>query len=423
MRRVLSSIKLTVGLLLVLAVLSILGTVIPQGVSPHEYARAYGKTAAKIILALNLNDMYHSTWFRFLLLLFSINLILCSLERIPGVLRSLKKRRLLTKKEIEKFPNSQKAPKDKLGSIEKAFGRPTMEKGGLLFFEKGRIGPLGPYITHLGILVILIGGLIGSFLGFRGVTEIPEGERTNTIVVTKGVRQERKTLPFYIRCLDFSVSFYPGSRVPKEYKTVAAIEDKSGKVLEKKEIKVNHPLKFMGYTIYQASYGMMAEGSFKIGVMSSDGKVVKKVEARMGEKVKVAPGKEIKIVSFQPNLQGFGKAVHIVYYENGMPKDAFWIFRRFPGFDMERKRGLHFSLEDVKTKYYTGLEVSRSPGVNLVWLGSIIMVLGIFISFFVPHRKVWVAIDKGKLYAAGTSTKNQESLDEALANILKEKKI
>ncbi|MBW2621009.1 MAG: cytochrome c biogenesis protein ResB, partial [Deltaproteobacteria bacterium] len=67
--------KLTVILLLSLAVTSIVGTIIPQNENPAAYFRAYGEFVYKLFDLLGIFDMYHSWWFQFLLLLLTINIV------------------------------------------------------------------------------------------------------------------------------------------------------------------------------------------------------------------------------------------------------------------------------------------------------------------------------------------------------------
>ncbi|MDQ6971286.1 MAG: cytochrome c biogenesis protein ResB, partial [Mariprofundaceae bacterium] len=49
-------------------------------------------------------------------------------------------------------------------------------------------------------------------------------------------------------------------------------------------------------------------------------------------------------------------------------------------------------LDDFDQKYYTGLELAQDPGMNIVWIGSAMLVIGLCIMFYVPHRKVWVVL-------------------------------
>ena len=48
----------------------------------------------------------------------------------------------------------------------------------------------------------------------------------------------------------------------------------------------------------------------------------------------------------------------------------------------------------ARTVQYTGLSVARDPGGNFVWVGSVLLILGLFLVFFFPHRRVWMRIRK-----------------------------
>lgn len=84
----LCSLKLTVATLLLLATTSILGTVIPQNLPSAQYQQYYGDKS-QLLQALQLDDMYHSVWFMALLGLFVLNLVACSLRRLPAVWRTV----------------------------------------------------------------------------------------------------------------------------------------------------------------------------------------------------------------------------------------------------------------------------------------------------------------------------------------------
>jgi len=83
-----TSVKLTVVLLLSLAVTSIIGTLIPQSGTASEYFQKYGELWYKILSFLDsifeIFDMYHSWWFQILLLLLTINIIICSIDRLQA---------------------------------------------------------------------------------------------------------------------------------------------------------------------------------------------------------------------------------------------------------------------------------------------------------------------------------------------------
>ncbi|MGD8942622.1 MAG: cytochrome c biogenesis protein ResB, partial [Desulfobacterales bacterium] len=79
-----ASVKLTIGLLLTLAATSIIGTLIPQNESPAAYLQSFGETLYRIFSLLGLLDMFHSWWFRALILLLVVNIIVCSIDRLQA---------------------------------------------------------------------------------------------------------------------------------------------------------------------------------------------------------------------------------------------------------------------------------------------------------------------------------------------------
>src|SRR5690242_16775662 len=78
------SLKLSIFLLIGLALTSIIGTVIQQG-PQREYLATLSETKIRIYSALGFFDMYHSWWFILLLYLLTVNLICCSIKRLPRV--------------------------------------------------------------------------------------------------------------------------------------------------------------------------------------------------------------------------------------------------------------------------------------------------------------------------------------------------
>ena len=84
-----ASVQLALFLLFILAATSIIGTIIPQNQSYGFYVQQFGEKTAQFFGLLDIADMYNSWWFLSLLGLFALNLIVCSVERIPQVFRIL----------------------------------------------------------------------------------------------------------------------------------------------------------------------------------------------------------------------------------------------------------------------------------------------------------------------------------------------
>src|SRR3972149_1353866 len=86
---VLSSVKFTIFILILIAAISIIGTIIEQGQSPQDYFLAYGERWADIILRLGLDRMYNTWWFVSILCLLVVNIITCTLDRFPPKWKTL----------------------------------------------------------------------------------------------------------------------------------------------------------------------------------------------------------------------------------------------------------------------------------------------------------------------------------------------
>ncbi len=76
------SIRLTVFVLLTLAATSIVGTLIPQNGSPQDYILKYGDFLYRVFYVLDVFDMYHSWWFQLLVVVLTVNILACSIDRL-----------------------------------------------------------------------------------------------------------------------------------------------------------------------------------------------------------------------------------------------------------------------------------------------------------------------------------------------------
>ena len=257
-----ASVKLTVGLLLTLA-----ATLHPRNPDSSEcrsalYFQKYGEKLFRLFGFFDLFDMYHSWWFQFLLLLMTLNLLVCSVDRLSSTWRVIFPRKpVFHRAQFEscRVAGSFSAggtPEELLARYQpllvRRFRYSRLEataEAGVIFAEKGRWSRLGAYVVHLGVLLLLIGGLIGSMAGFEGFVNIPENESTDTVQLRSSGQPHQ--LPFAVRLDRFQISFYDErSRMPKEYRsTLTILED--GEPVFTRDILVNSPLRHRGINIFQ----------------------------------------------------------------------------------------------------------------------------------------------------------------------------
>ena len=224
------SVRLTVVVLLAIALTSIVGTFIPQSGSTAFYAQKYGQAWSKVIMVLDIDDMYNAWWFLTLLAMLAVNIVVCSIQRLkvtwkvifprkivfrPERFRKLKDREIFA----ANLDNGELVTRLQ-GFLERKIGKVTtqnLEGSTALFAEKGRWTRMGVYVVHVSVLLLLGGAVIGGLWGFKGRVSIPEGETMNEIELKLGAH-EHLTLDFSIRCNTFDVSFYD-TGAPDEFKS------------------------------------------------------------------------------------------------------------------------------------------------------------------------------------------------------------
>jgi cytochrome c biogenesis protein len=74
-----------------LAIASIFGTIVEQNQPPEKYHQIYEDWAYNLMDRISLFDMYHSWWFLALLVLFTVNLTCCTIDRFPKMLKVVRK--------------------------------------------------------------------------------------------------------------------------------------------------------------------------------------------------------------------------------------------------------------------------------------------------------------------------------------------
>jgi cytochrome c biogenesis protein len=432
-----ASVKLTVVVLLTLAILSIVGTLIPQNQSPADYFNAFGPFLYQVLSVLDIFDMYHSWWFQFLMLLLVVNIVVCSVERLRltgkmiftrspkfnlnNYRRSKSRREFIVDDAAES--NAERYASLLTGSFR--YCRVAAEgQGFAITAEKGRWTRLGVYGVHLSVVILLVGSLLGSISGFEGFASIPEGQSVNVIQLRNTGLQHQ--LPFSIRCDDFDVQFYE-TGAPKEFRSKLTIIEGGQPVLTK-EIIVNDPLRYKGINIFQSSYGKMDADPQTLGLPEeielnfksvASGMIYKRTTG-IGKAVKLPEGLgEFVVDGYDPDGKFRGMAIGpaltgTLTPPQGTPVPVV-LAMKFPKFDMMRKGEVVISVASEtiapETKYYTGLQITSDPGVGVVYTGFIMMILGCIVAFFMSHQQLVVELQpKGKkttVLVSGKANKNR----------------
>ncbi len=477
-----SSVKLAVVLLISLAIVSIIGTVIQQNESPDLYLREYSHATVHLFETLGFFDLYHTWWFVLLLFLFTANLTVCSLERFPHtwkIIRSPLKpieeaalRAVPFKREIP-FPGGADMAGERAASVLRShryrFVQSTGPDGVQFMTQKGVYSRLGVYITHTSILLIFIGALLGSFFGFKAFLNLAEGTYSPVVylrneplwdriaaslgiaaspVIHKPGEMPEMPLGYFIQCDDFDVDYYINPEgmptgMPSEYHSTLSIFDQEGNKILDKRIRVNDPLTFHGITFYQSSYGTMPDtsnGTIILNVRpknapAAEGTVVR---GKIGQAVYVPSiDRTIKILGFMPyalrdpgtgqvqyyrtqNDEFINPAVTLDVYKGNKRLYETTVLKVDPG-NPVMPEGYVISYQHYWGTRYTGLQVTKDPGVWVVYAGFLLLCIGPVIAFFGSHRKLWVRIQERAgetiITLAGSTNRNRAGFGQEFTKI------
>ena len=296
----LGSMNLAITLLMVVAVASIIGTVMHQNEPYNNYVMKFGPFWFEVYRALNLYDVYSATWFLVLLGILLVSTSVCVYRYTPSIMRDMRQFRLdVQAKSLRGFhhqdewqteagrEDSLKQAQARLEKLGYRMRRKDHADHTTLAGMKGASGRLGYILTHVSIVVICIGGLMDGNIGlkigemrgtivaetrdlpvtevppesilqansssFRGSVNIPEGARANFIFLGLRDGYVVQKLPFTIELEEFRIEHYPSGQ-PKSYQSDLIIYDDELPEPFRTTIAVNEPLIYRGHAIYQASF-------------------------------------------------------------------------------------------------------------------------------------------------------------------------
>lgn len=435
-----NSVKLAIVLLIIISLASIIGTLIPQNRAMQEYVLHYGQLA-KVLTSLEFTRIYQSFWYVGLLFLFSINIIVCTLTRLsPKWKRAFNPKmekettNLTVLKTQEKFSKNWDITKTK-DEIQKALQgrhyRVREESDGekaFLLARKKTSGLFGADFVHLGLLVIIAGGIISGMTGTSNYMEFYEGQTLPVINAN-----------FQIRLDNFETEYHENGSVKDWKSTVTVIENEEEKLSY--IIEVNHPLSYNGYMFYQSSYGYDWQNTtVEIWAKKKDNPdYIGKVRLHLGEKVELE-GENLQITALQfvpdfivgengqvatrsqlPN----NPAVYIEGWQEETQVFTGWIFAQFPDYSRihsEEETNLTFELKGYQGGEISILNAAKDPGTNIIWLGCVFLMAGLGLAFYWPPREIKIILESSQsrteITAGGIASKNKDAFRTEFENIM-----
>ena len=402
-----TSVRLALILILLLTGAVLAGTLLEQApASVLGNAEAYDRWLDKVrgkygvftplLDTLQLLNVYRSFWFRLLVGLLTVNIVVCSLNRWKGIQTAVfgsrvrmaptffERSRLSWDLTVPlSLEAAASAVREGLGS---ARYRAAVEPGpsAALYADKNRFSRFGTFFSHLSIVLILVAALLGGLLG----------DSDDAFIIPEGSQRAVPFSPSISVGLDHFTDEYYLEGPPKDFRSDLVIYE-NGREVKRGTVRVNSPMSYKGIRFHQAFFGQAAEMEVKDAsgrVLLNEG-VPMAWRSRDGERPvgffelpeqglkayvigplsgvtdPIVPAGEVRLELYR---EGGGRLLKMSNLTMNQPKDL---------------EGLTFIFR--REKPFTGLRVVKNPTTNLVWVASGLMVLGLVAVFYFPHRRVW----------------------------------
>ena len=408
-------ISMRTGLVLILAlgVLSLVGTLVaqaPPGIVSDPAAYADWVTSVKpkyggwttVLDKIGFFSIFTSIWFKAITVLLTTSILACSVNRAPRLWKIAFHPRtrmggtFFTHAPLRANVHVPAGPDTALDNVREVLKshhfrtiKDPDDDGLNLYADRFRWGPFGTVIAHLSFVVILLGFFLSATTGFK--------ETQFTATVDSKVEVGHGT-GLTVEAKSFTDAYYPDGS-PSDYASDLILY-KNGVQVERKTIRVNQPMTWDGVSFYQSFFGFAAS----MKVTDATGKTL------YGEAVPLVWESKDKQHSIgQFDLAGKGMSVYVVAPASGKTDPAIKAGQVQLEIQQDGRdapiateivsqgkpatiAGLTYTFE--RTRQFTGLIVARDPGAIFVWVGSTLLVIGLFLVFFFPHRRVWVRVRK-----------------------------
>lgn len=434
------SVRAALVLLILIALVAAAGVVIPQGLAPERYLSVWGELVGGLLLWAGMDRVFSAAWFYLLLFALALNILVCSVSRLAGGLRVSAPPRFVSSPEaIERMRTvlefEHDASVDEAASgLVRAFRRRLYRvarrrdsRGVQVWAGKGRAKRVASLVFHLGMVLLLAGGLWSKMAGYSYVERLRRGDRA-------AVRDRA----FEVRCDGFWLERTDEGSV-RDYRSRLTLVAADGAAILSKTIEVNAPLSHDGVRFYQSSYGpdnSSAEHlTFRLRGPGLDSSGVL-VYCAVSDTTVGVEGTGLAL-SAGPFLSDFvvdartrrvysrgnrhrNPAVRVVMTRDSDTVFGHWVFSRYPDRHI-RGSDYRVSFLDYEPGYYTGIGVKSDPGAPLV-RGAIVLMSGaVFFVFSCSRRSIRVYVEPreggGSRGVIGATAAGSACIDEEIRTI------
>jgi cytochrome c biogenesis protein len=421
---VITNLKFAIVLLLIIALLSITGTLIEQGEPPifyqsnyPEHPALFGFLSWKVIQVVGLDHVYRTWWYLAALVLFGVSLISCTLTTQVPMLKSARKWKFYDNpKFFQKLALSAEIDNQDLAVLtEKLQTRKyqVFQEGDKVYARKGLIGKIGPIVVHIGMILTLLGGVWGAMTGFIAQEMVPAGETFQVKNILDAGPWASGQIPedWSVKVNRFWIEYTPAGTIDQFYSDLSVIDNSSQKEIDRQTIYVNKPLKYDGVYYYQTDWSISA-----VKVQINNSPIFRLPMAQLGQGaqnriwgtwIPTKPDLSAGVSLLAKDLQG----TLLVYDTKGKLVDSV-------------RAGNSIEVNGVTLKVLeiiggTGLQIKADPGIPIVYLGFGLLMAGVVMSYF-SHSQVWAVTKDNKMYLGGRTNRAQVVFEREIIDIIEQ---
>jgi cytochrome c biogenesis protein len=470
---VISSVPFGIILLVTLLTLSMIGMLIQQQELDTFAAYFASLTPAERLVygRLGFFDIYHASYFNFLLLLLSLNIILASIDYFPKAWKNMRKKKLIatpgftqamrTKHEPVEMPGvDRQSLVERAKEAARAFGYKTTvtdkDNRTTIFAEKGAWNRMGAYAVHVSLLTIFAGGMLTSLKSQQGGMWMQTGKSDDKILRNvfnlDQVGQQAVELPFTVECLDIRQTLIDKTKNISSGNTIdwftkVKITDKQSGKVEEALIHMNKPYDWggslfgAGYRMFQASTMEMGSArNINLKVTPTNGGAAQDIQVPLNGEAKLADGTRVRYFEFVPDFQLTQQGVdsasgdynnpaaHVEIIKANDETERIWVFAGEFQKQLEsnptlkskltKETGFNFLLTDFeKASQAHMLSIQYDPGANWFYLGSAMLCTSLLLVFFFSHQRLWIVCEDGKVSMGGDANRNRLAFEDRIKRI------
>ena len=461
-----SSVKVGVWIIVILLIASALGTVFPQEmyipptVTASEFYRDEYGVLGQLYYELGFHNLYGSWWYMILVASLGISLVIASLDRFVPLYRVLKKQGVTRHDSFMKRQRLYSSTKTNDLNLDKLKDRLVARRykvkveNGNLLAEKGRFSRWGPYVNHCGLIIFLIGAMMRFVPGMYvdEVLWVREGE-TVAIPGTEGqyyLENKKFTMEVYDKDMENEVFENAISRVGdgsivKNFQSDVVLYERKGEFLhgeepELKEVKpaeirVNEPLKFESFSLYQVDYKLNELNKMTFNLID------KETEERHGQIIvdlqnpqtayDLGKGYKVEVATYLPDFSFNDDGIPIT--KTNIPNNPAFVFKMITPETPEGETSFvaiqqtieaagenkfKMKFESVETKNLTALTVRKDLTLWILGIGGAIFMIGVIQGMYWNHRRVWIKHNEGEVLIACHTNKNYYALAQEMKILL-----